>query len=155
MSKTGGGRGTNQYQTQGVGQASRQSTAVLDDLSHEEDAPAVSDEAPSPTRHRPQHAAPRRTGVTRRIARGLRRLAVALFDAIKAERAKAKAERAKATASKPAPQRPQKASPATPSRTTKVIKAAARGVKNGVVLVARSISRALRSLRSTSETEAS
>ena len=32
MTKTGGGRGTNQYQVQGVSQASRQSTAVLDDL---------------------------------------------------------------------------------------------------------------------------
>lgn len=32
MGKTGGGKGTNQYAVQGVSQASRQGTAVLDDL---------------------------------------------------------------------------------------------------------------------------
>ena len=32
MTKTGGGRGTNQYQVQGVSQARYQDTAVLDDL---------------------------------------------------------------------------------------------------------------------------
>ena len=35
--KTGGGRGTNQYAVRGVSQASRQSVAVLDDLATEEE----------------------------------------------------------------------------------------------------------------------
>jgi hypothetical protein len=35
MTKTGGGKGTNQYAVKGVSQASRQSTAVLDDLAAE------------------------------------------------------------------------------------------------------------------------
>ena len=35
--KTGGGRGTNQYQVRGVSQASRQSAAVLDDLAASEE----------------------------------------------------------------------------------------------------------------------
>ena len=42
MGKTGGGRGTNQYQVRGVSQASSQDAAVLDDLA---EAPAVDDPA--------------------------------------------------------------------------------------------------------------
>lgn len=41
MAKTGGGRGTNQYQVRGISQASRQDASVLDGLAGEQVAPTA------------------------------------------------------------------------------------------------------------------